>query len=149
MTTPLIWMQEALTLAQQALPLDVPVGAVVVSENGQMIGRGYNTRERDANPLGHAELNALLEAATALGNWRLTGCTVVVTLEPCPMCAAALAQARVARVVYAAPDVAYGACGSVTQALPPTTEVVGGLLETPAKALLDDFFRARRGASGA
>jgi tRNA(adenine34) deaminase len=103
------WMDEALTLARQAAAEDeVPVGAVIVHE-GKVVGRGYNRRERDQNPCSHAEIEAILEATRALKSWRLSGCTLVVTLEPCPMCLAACQQARVDEVIYGAVDPKGGA----------------------------------------
>lgn len=103
------WMSEALALARQAASEDeVPVGAVVVHQ-GKVIGRGYNRREQDQNPISHAEVAAILEASEALGSWRLLDCILYVTLEPCPMCLAACQQARLSEVVYAAPDPKGGA----------------------------------------
>ncbi|WP_022871939.1 tRNA adenosine(34) deaminase TadA [Nesterenkonia alba] len=92
---------------------DVPVGAVVVSNNGELLGEGFNTRERDADPTGHAELNALRQAASTRGTWRLEGCTLAVTLEPCPMCAGAITQSRIGTVIFGAWDEKAGAAGSV------------------------------------
>ncbi len=106
---PAHWLTEALGLAEKAASEDeVPVGAVVVKD-GQVIGRGYNRREADHNPVAHAEIQAILEASRALQSWRLTGCTLYVTLEPCPMCLAASQQARVDRLVYGAHDPKGGA----------------------------------------
>jgi tRNA(adenine34) deaminase len=102
-------MAEALLLAREAARVDeVPVGAIVVHE-GKVIGRGYNRRERDNNPISHAEIEAILDATKAIGSWRLTDCQLIVTLEPCPMCLAACQQARVAEVVYGAIDPKGGA----------------------------------------
>lgn len=102
-------MNEALELARDAARIDeVPVGAVVV-QDGRIVGRGMNRRESEKNPLGHAELDAILDAARTLGSWRLTGCTLYVTLEPCPMCLAACQQSRIDRVVYGATDPKGGA----------------------------------------
>ncbi len=107
-------MRLALAEAAGALPSgDVPVGAVVVDPAGQVIGRGHNVREADGDPTGHAEVRALREAARTVGEWRLDGCTLVVTLEPCTMCAGALVLARVARLVYGADDPKAGAVGSL------------------------------------
>jgi tRNA(adenine34) deaminase len=144
------WMRLALAEAAGAPEHgDVPVGAVVVDAAGQVIGRGRNRREADADPTAHAELAAMRAAAAALGRWRLDDCTLVVTLEPCPMCAGALLQARVGRLVFGAPDPKAGAAGSVLdlvgeRRLPHRVEVVGGVLAAEAAELLREFFRARR-----
>jgi len=107
-------MDEALALARTAAASgEVPVGAVVVAEDGRVLGRGHNRRELDQDPLGHAELVALREAARAAGSWRLEGATLYVTLEPCAMCAGALVLARVGRLVYGAADPKAGFCGSL------------------------------------
>jgi tRNA(adenine34) deaminase len=143
------WMSEALALAETALPQDVPVAALVLDEQGQLIGRGINTRERDQNPTGHAELNALQAAAKVRDNWRMEGCTLVVTLEPCPMCASALAQVRISHIVYAAPDALQGACGScagVQVHWPVPPQITGGILEVEAVSRLKSFFQQRRKA---
>jgi tRNA(adenine34) deaminase len=143
-------MAHALDAARASLESeDVPVGAVVVGEDGRLLGRGSNARERSADPTAHAEIIALREAARELGSWRLTGATLVVTLEPCPMCAGALVAARVRRVVFGAPDPKAGACGSlynlcVDPRLNHEIEVVPGICAADAAALLEDFFRARR-----
>lgn len=142
-------MQEALGLARKALDTeDVPVGAVVVHE-GRIIGRGFNQRERLHDPTAHAEMIALTAAAEHLGQWRLDGCTLYVTLEPCTMCAGALVLARMQRLVFAAPDPKAGACGSLYQVtrdprLNHQVETVAGVLAEPAAQLLRDFFRHRR-----
>ncbi len=143
-------MASALEAARASLESgDVPVGAVVVDEDGRLLGRGSNARERDADPTAHAEILALREAARELGSWRLAGATLVVTLEPCPMCAGALVAARVRRVVFGAADPKAGACGSlynlcVDPRLNHEIEVVPGVRAAEAAALLEDFFRARR-----
>ena len=128
---------------------DVPIGAVVVDANGSVVGRGHNVRERNGDPTGHAELVALRRAAEAEGQWRLSGCTLVVTLEPCTMCAGALVLARVARLVFGAFDPKAGAVGSLwdvvrDRRLNHRPEVVGGVLAEECSALLDDFFGHRR-----
>lgn len=141
------WMQQAITLAESALPVDVPVGAMVLSPEGQVIGQGVNCRERDNDPLGHAELVAIKEAVQSLGQWRLSDCTLVVTLEPCPMCAAAICQARVGRVVYGADDPLYGAMGSQIDMVAlygSATDVVGGVMQSECRAQLQVFFQSRR-----
>jgi tRNA(adenine34) deaminase len=143
------FMQEAIEVARKALEAeDVPVGAVVVHEN-RVIGRGYNQREKLRDPTAHAEMIALTAAAEHLHQWRLEGCTVYVTLEPCAMCAGALVLARVQRLVFGASDPKAGACGSlyeITQdpRLNHRVETVAGVLAAPAAELLRDFFRHRR-----
>src|SRR5919197_4973310 len=144
------WMRLALDEATAALGHeDVPVGCVVVDERGTVIGRGRNRREESADPTAHAELVAMREAAATLGRWRLDGCTVVVTLEPCAMCAGALVQARVARLVFAADDPKAGAVTSLFDLvrdprLPHRLEVRRGVLAGESAALLRAFFAARR-----
>lgn len=146
------WLGHALTAARAALATgDVPVGAVVVDPHGQIIGTGWNAREADGDPTAHAEVLALREAARHTGEWRLTGCTLVVTLEPCPMCAGALMLARIARVVFGAWDPKAGACGSVwdiprDRRATHRCEIVGGVREAECAELLLDFFAARREA---
>jgi tRNA(adenine34) deaminase len=143
-------MRLALAEAQAAFDADdVPVGAVVLDETGTVIGSGHNTREADADPTGHAEVVALRAAATARGEWRLTGCTLVVTLEPCTMCAGALVLARVDRVVFGAYDDKLGAVGSLwdvvrDRRLNHRPEVVAGVLADESAALLDGFFARHR-----
>jgi len=127
---------------------DVPVGCVVVRE-GRIIARGRNRREADRDPTAHAELLALREAARAVGAWRLAGCTVVVTLEPCAMCAGALVLARVDRLVYGSADPKAGACGSLFDIprdprLNHRVAVVRGILEADCGNVLREFFQARR-----
>lgn len=128
---------------------DVPIGAVVVGPDGTVLGRGHNVREARHDPTGHAEVRALRQAGESLGSWRLGGCTLVVTLEPCAMCAGAAVLSRVDRVVFGAWDPKAGACGSVWD-LPRDrralhrAEVVGGVLEQECAALLLDFFGDRR-----
>lgn len=147
--TPEAFMREALSLAQQGAEAgEVPVGAVVVKD-GRIIGRGYNRPVSSADPTAHAEIVALREAASAEGNYRLPGCELYVTLEPCAMCVGALLQARVSRVVYGAPEPKMGACGSVVDlpahaALNHHGTFEGGLLAEDSAALLRRFFAARR-----
>jgi tRNA(adenine34) deaminase len=144
------WMRLALDEARAALPSgDVPVGAVVVGPDGVVVGRGHNVREAVGDPTGHAEVRALREAAAALGEWRLAGCTLVVTLEPCTMCAGALVLARVDRLVYGAQDPKAGAVGSLwdvvrDRRLNHRPEVVGGVLAAECGELLRTFFRDQR-----
>ena len=141
---------EALAVAAaSADSQDVPVGAVVVDPTGDVVGRGHNVREALADPTGHAEVVALRDAAAARGHWRLDGCTLVVTLEPCVMCAGAAMAARVQRVVFGAWDPKAGACGSVWDLTRDplathTVEVVGGVRAEESAALLVDFFEGRR-----
>ena len=143
-------MRAALDLASEAAGWgDVPIGAVVVSDAGEVVGTGSNVRERDGDPTGHAEVVALRAAAAALGEWRLAGCTLVVTLEPCTMCAGALVLARVDRLVFGAYDDKAGAVGSLwdvvrDRRLNHRPEVIGGVLAEESTALLDEFFRSQR-----
>jgi tRNA(adenine34) deaminase len=143
-------MGRALDLASAAAgDGDVPVGAVVLSPNGKVLGEGRNLREVDGDPTAHAEIVALRAAARVLGEWRLEGCTLVVTLEPCPMCAGALMLARVARLVFGAWDPKLGACGSVWDIVRDRrathrVEVVGGVREAECSQVLLDFFAGHR-----
>ncbi|MFN7085511.1 MAG: tRNA adenosine(34) deaminase TadA [Burkholderiales bacterium] len=143
------WMREALELARQAMADgEVPVGAIVVRD-GAIIGRGYNQPISRHDPTAHAEIVALREAARHLGNYRLNGCELYVTLEPCAMCAMAVMHARIARVVYGAADPKTGACGSVVDLFAETrlnhhTEVARGVLTDAAAQLLQQFFAERR-----
>lgn len=144
-------MLEALRLAAVAARQgEVPVGAVVVKD-GRILGRGFNAPISSRDPSAHAEIRALREAARALANYRLAGCTLYVTLEPCAMCAGAIMQARIARLVYAATDPKTGACGSVVdlfsqKKLNHHTTVADGVLAAEAGRLLSDFFISRRNA---
>lgn len=143
------WMRLALAEAQAAAAEDeAPVGAIVIHQ-GQVIGSAHNQRERLNDPTAHAEMIAITQAATAVGDWRLEGCTLFVTLEPCPMCAGAIVQGRVERVVYGAADPKAGAARSLFQLLDDPrlnhrAEVVAGVLADPCGALLTDFFRSKR-----
>ena len=128
---------------------DVPVGCVVVGPTGEVVGRGHNAREATADPTAHAEVLALRDAARTLGRWRLDDCTLVVTLEPCVMCAGAIVLARIPRLVLGAWDPKAGAAGSVhdlvrDRRLNHRVEVVGGMLEAECSELLRDFFGERR-----
>ena len=142
-----------LALAEAALAPehgDVPVGAVVLHPDGAVIGVGHNDRERSGDPTAHAEVVALRAAAVSSGSWRLTGCTLAVTLEPCTMCAGALVLSRVSRVVYGTPDPKAGAAGSLwdvlrDRRLNSRPEVVPGVLAEECAALLHSFFEDRRG----
>jgi len=129
---------------------DVPVGAVVLDEAGAVLAADHNRREADGDPTAHAEVLAVRAAAAVRGQWRLDGCTVVVTLEPCTMCAGALVLARVSRVVYGALDPKAGAAGSLwdvlrDRRLNSRPEVVTGVLEPECRAVLQDFFSGHRG----
>ena len=142
------FMREALSLAEEAFSAgEVPVGAVVVKD-GKVIGRGRNRREEHQSVLGHAELEAMEQAAKVLGSWRLTGCTLYVTLEPCPMCAGAILNARICRVWYGARDETFGACGGVSnlfmEDFPNRPALVGGLLGEECRQVLADFFSGLR-----
>ncbi len=143
-------MREALAQARAALETDdVPVGAVVVDERGQVVGRGRNRREVDADPTAHAEVVAIREAARARGSWRLDGCTLLVTLEPCTMCAGAIGLARLDRLVFGAFDDKAGAVGSLWDVLRDRRlnhrpEVVTGVLAEESAALLVEFFAGHR-----
>jgi tRNA(adenine34) deaminase len=143
-------MRAALDEARAALDSgDVPIGAVVLGTDGAVIGRGRNVRERDADPTGHAELVAIREASARVGAWRLTGCTLVVTLEPCTMCAGAVVLSRLERLVFGAYDDKAGAVGSLwdvvrDRRLNHRPEVVGGVLAGECRTLLDDFFAHQR-----
>ena len=142
------YMKKALALAQKAYDADeVPVGAVVIY-NGKVIGRGYNRRETDKNPLAHAELAAIRQASKNRGGWRLIDCTLYVTLEPCPMCAGAIVNARIPRVVFGAHDAKAGACGSVFDlfGLPLNHKpaLTQGVMENECGNILKAFFRKLR-----
>ena len=149
------WMQAALDEAREATSTgDVPVGAVVVGPGGAGVGRGRNTREATGDPTAHAEVLALRDAAAALGRWRLDDCTLVVTLEPCLMCAGATVLARVPRLVLGAWDPKAGACGSQwdvvrDRRLNHRVEVVGGVREAECGELLRRFFEGHRGTAEA
>ncbi|PAU69066.1 tRNA adenosine(34) deaminase TadA [Bifidobacterium criceti] len=145
-----VWMRAALALADEAAQGgDVPVGAIVLDAHGAIVGRGRNMRERDADPLAHAEILAMREAAAARGDWNLDDCTLVVTLEPCPMCAGACLQTHIGRIVFGAWDAKLGACGSVWDIprdphVGHVPEIVGGVLERACAGRLAAFFRTRR-----
>ncbi len=142
------FMHEALVLAREAaLEGEVPVGCVIV-RGDTIVGRGRNRRETGKTALGHAELEAIAQACEALGGWRLWDCTLYVTLEPCPMCAGAIVNARIPRVVYGAADSKCGACGSVCDLFSMEfnhhPQVCAGVEEEAASALLQEFFRTLR-----
>jgi tRNA(adenine34) deaminase len=133
-------------------PSEVPVGAVILDPAGALIARAHNRRESDADPTAHAEIVAIRAAGRALGSWHLDGCTLVVTLEPCTMCAGAVVAARIERVVYGAADPKAGAAGSLWDVLRDRrlnhrAEVVGGVLAEDCGAVLREFFAQRRASS--
>ena len=144
-------MGQALELAHRAAAIgEIPVGALVVDASGEVIGRGFNTREDDHDPMSHAEIVAMREAAEHLGNWRLDDCTLVVTLEPCTMCAGTAMQARISRVVFGAFDDKAGAVGSLWDVvrdprLPHRAEVISGVLASKCADVLTVFFKVQRG----
>ena len=143
-------MREALDEARAALATsDVPIGAVVVDSTGAVVGRGRNRREADLDPTAHAEVLALREAAASVGSWRLDGCTLVATLEPCTMCAGAIVLSRVERLVFGAFDAKAGAVGSLwdvvrDRRLNHRPEVLSGVLADESSAVLLDFFAGQR-----
>lgn len=145
----ILWMEKALALAQEASEKgEVPVGAVLVKDN-TCIAAAHNLREQSGNPIAHAEMLVVQEASQKLGNWRLTGTTLYVTLEPCPMCAGAIVLARIPKVVYAAADPKAGAAGTIynivqDERLNHQVEVVSGVLAEESSALLKTFFKSRR-----
>jgi tRNA(adenine34) deaminase len=144
------WMGQALQVASQSLAAgDVPVGALVFSPKGDLLGVGHNRREADGDPTAHAEVVAIRAAASVCGTWRLQHCTLVVTLEPCVMCAGALMLARIERVVLGAWDPKAGACGSVWDVVRERrathrVEVIGGIRELECSQILLDFFAGHR-----
>ena len=143
------WMRHALTLAEEAaLAGEVPVGCVIVDADGNMVGRGRNRREELGQAAAHAEMLAIDEACRVLGDWRLGDCTLYVTLEPCPMCAGAIINARVGTVFFGAKDATVGACGSVINLFMERfghyPAVTGGVLEDECARKMTDFFRRIR-----
>ena len=142
-------MARAIELARQAMAEgEVPVGCVIVKD-GKVIGRGRNRREEKQAVYSHAEMEAMAQANAALDSWRLEGCDLYVTLEPCPMCAGAILNARIRRVWYGARDEAFGACGGVTnlfmESFPNRPALVGGILGEDCRRMLADFFAGLRG----
>ena len=142
-------MYEALAMARKAFDAgEVPVGCVVTDAEGRIIGRGRNRREEDGDATAHAEMEAIREACAALGDWRLEGCTLTVTLEPCPMCAGAIINARIPTVVYGAKEPVSGSCGSVIdlffERYGHQPKVYGGVMEADCASLLRDFFQSKR-----
>ncbi len=146
-------MQEALAEARRAAEIgEVPIGAIIVREGesgGEIVGRGHNRREIDRDPLAHAEILAIRQAAERVGGWRLTGCTMYVSLEPCAMCAGALVNSRIERLVWGAPDPKAGWCGTLGNLvqdprLNHRLEMTAGVLEEESAALLRGFFASLR-----
>lgn len=140
-----LYMHEALAMAHLAMEQgDVPVGCVIVNEAGKIIGRGYNRREKNQNALAHAEIEAINEACINSGSWRLNDCAMYVTLEPCPMCAGAVINARVKKLFYGAKSPETGSCGSVINLFMERyghePQIVGGVLEEDCSRLLKYFF---------
>lgn len=147
------YMRRALVLARRALSTgDVPVGCVVADADGAIIGEGWNRREAEGDALAHAEVEAIRSACRRRGGWNLHGCTLYVTLEPCPMCAGAILNARIPRVFYGARDPAFGACGGVLnlfmEDFPHRPALVGGILGEECRAVLADFFAGLRQGNG-
>jgi len=143
------YMRLALSLASEAFDdSEAPVGCVIVDGNGAIIGCGRNRREKEKNATAHAELEAIVEACRAVGDWRLGGCSLYVTLEPCPMCAGAIIMSRIERVFYGARDELTGSCGSVTnlfmESYGHSTQITGGILAGECSKLLTEFFRTLR-----
>ena len=146
------YMRQALELARLAMAEgEVPVGCVIVRD-GAVVGRGRNRRETAQTALGHAELEAIAQACRTLGGWRLAGCALYVTLEPCPMCAGAILNARIRRVWFGARDRCFGACGGVTnlfmERFPHPPALVGGVLEEECQEVLSRFFAGLRREHG-
>jgi len=145
-----VLMHQAISLAKEtAIKGDVPVGALVVDESGNVVGQGANLREQENDPTAHAEIVAIRNAAKKTGNYRLDDLTMVVTLEPCGMCAGAIAQSRIRKLVFGSFDEKYGAVGSVWDLLRDTRaiykpEVLSGVLESECTQLLSDFFVTKR-----
>ena len=143
------YMREALDCAGEAAAAgEVPVGCVIADESGNIIGRGRNRREEKHSALSHAETEAIAQACRAKGDWRLDGCTLFVTLEPCPMCAGAMINARISALVYGAREPQFGSCGSVINLFEERygvhPAIYGGVLSDESAALLREFFEAKR-----
>ena len=143
------WMEAALALAKEAMEAnEVPVGCVIVDETGTIIGRGRNRREERGQATAHAEILAIEEACQALGDWRLGSCSLYVTLEPCPMCAGAMINARIGKVYYGARDSSIGACGSVInlfmERFGHQPQLIGGVLGEACSRLMTAFFQSIR-----
>lgn len=153
MKNDMYYMNKALELAKIAYKIgEVPVGAVVVKKStGEIVGEGFNRREVDKNSIAHAEILAINQASQRLGGWRLIDCELFVTLEPCPMCAGAIINSRIERVIYGASDLKAGSCGSVVNLfeLPYNhkPQLLGGILKDECSGILSDFFRSLRKVS--
>ena len=142
-------MQLALDLASEAVEnFEAPVGCVIIDSSGVVIGRGRNKREKEKSATAHAEIEAIEDACKTLGDWRLTGCSLYVTLEPCPMCAGAIIMSRIDKLFYGARDDLTGSCGSVInlfmEPFGQSTQVTGGILAEECGALLTEFFKNLR-----
>lgn len=142
-------MQEALTLAREGFSADeIPIGCVIADCDGEIIGRGRNRREELRTALSHAEMHAIAEACKSMGDWRLSGCTIYVTVEPCPMCTGAIINARIPTVVFGAREENTGSCGSVVDLFSERyghrPKVYSGILSDECAALMQEFFRKRR-----
>ena len=149
MKRPEYYMEEAIKLAESAGSAgDVPVGCVIADENGNIIGRGRNRREENSCATCHAEIEAINEACRTLGTWRLSGCSLYVTLEPCPMCAGAIIMSRISAVYYGAREGLTGSCGSVINLFMENyghhVRVYGGICEDECRSILKDFFEKLR-----
>lgn len=141
------WMQTARELAENALPEDVPVGALLINTSGKIVSQGWNKREQLHDPTAHAEVIALKEAGKSQQNWRLNDLILYVTLEPCPMCASALLQARISAIIFGAYDPLQGALGSMinlTDLYPYPVHIIGGIQEGACKEQLQSFFKMHR-----
>jgi tRNA(adenine34) deaminase len=143
------YMTAALDLARKAAELgEIPVGAVITDENGTIVGRGYNRRETDRDATAHAEILAIQDACKTLNRWRLTGCTLYVTLEPCPMCTGAILQSRLERVVFGAADEKAGCCGGLLHLTEYPFDshpaIYSGVLEEECREVLREFFKGKR-----
>ena len=143
------YMQMAIDLAKQAFSEgEAPIGCVVIDAQGEKIGAGYNKRERKKNAAAHAEIEAISQACEKIGDWRLDGCSLYVTLEPCPMCAGAIIMSRIEKVFYGAREARTGSCGSVINLFMEPyghkVQVTGGVMEGKCSELLSEFFRGIR-----
>lgn len=143
------YMRQAIQLARQAMDQgEVPVGCIIASGDGAVIGKGFNRREKNRSALAHAEIEAISEACAAVQDWRLTGCSLYVTLEPCPMCAGAIINSRLSKVFYGAKEPVSGACGSILnlfmEPFGHSPQLVGGILEEECAALMSEFFKKLR-----
>lgn len=143
------FMREAIKEAKKAEMFgEVPIGAIIV-KNGVIIGRGHNTRETSELAIGHAEINAIIDASTKLGSWRLTDCAIYVTIEPCPMCTGAIYQARIDHIIFGAKDIKAGACGSIFNlfdhdGLNHYCKVHSGVMEGQCREIIESFFKRKR-----